>query len=111
MASRDGAHVDTTVMRSGAQTITSTGDGITGVDGQVNSTMESLFGTWSADSQVKFAGAMQEFHGTVKKIVDKLTELAGNVNTSANEYDHRDSDNTATVNSAAGAIGGGLPGM
>ena len=69
--------------------------------------MQTLFGTWRSDSANVFNQAMGQFDQTVRKIVQKLDELAQNVQTSASEYDSRDSDNTSTAHNAAAVIGGG----
>ncbi|MEV4599567.1 WXG100 family type VII secretion target [Amycolatopsis sp. NPDC049253] len=107
MASQDGAKVDTGIMRQGASTITSTGDGITSTGGQVDSTMQELLGTWRSDSATIFHQAMGEFDNTVKKIVQRLTTLSEHVTQGAADYDRGDEDNTATARAQAAAIGGG----
>ncbi|MBB4687591.1 WXG100 family type VII secretion target [Amycolatopsis jiangsuensis] len=107
MASKDGALVDTDVMRKGAQTITDTGQNITGVNQKVDATMQSLFSTWRADSANVFSGAMGQFDQTVRKIVQKLDELSQNVQASASQYDAQDQDNTSNANNNAAIIGGG----
>ncbi|GAA3558602.1 hypothetical protein GCM10022222_47690 [Amycolatopsis ultiminotia] len=107
MASQDGARVDTNVMRKGAQTISDTGQNITGVNQKVDSTMQALFGTWQSDSAVVFNEAMGQFDQTVRRIVQKLDQLSQNVQQSAAEYDNRDSDNTSAARTNAAVIGGG----
>ncbi|WIX81092.1 WXG100 family type VII secretion target [Amycolatopsis carbonis] len=107
MASQDGAKVDTQVMRQGASTITSTGDGITSVGGQVDSTMQELLGTWRSDSATIFHQAMGEFDTTVKKIVQRLTTLSEHVTQGAADYDSGDEHNTTLARTNATVIGGG----
>lgn len=107
MASQDGALVDTSVMRKGAQTISDTGQNITGVNQRVDATMQSLFGTWQGVPATGFSQAMSQFDQTCRKIVQKLDELSQNVQISGNDYDARDADNDSAVRQAATVIGGG----
>lgn len=110
MASQNGATVDTGIMRQGATTIHDTGDGITGVNRQVDATMQELLGTWRSDAAVVFHEAMGSFDRTVQTIVERLNTLSQHVTTAANDYDRQDTDNTAHVRREASAIGG-LPGF
>jgi WXG100 family type VII secretion target len=107
MASQNGAKVDSGVMRQGASVITSTGDGITSVNGQVDSTMHSLRATWQSDAALVFDQAMASFDQTVKTIVQRLTTLSEHVTQGAAEYDSRDGDNTSQAKAQAAVIGGG----
>ncbi|HEY2060263.1 MULTISPECIES: WXG100 family type VII secretion target [Amycolatopsis] len=107
MASQNGAKVDSGVMRQGASVITSTGDGITRVNGQVDSTMHSLRATWQSDAALVFDQAMASFDQTVKTIVQRLTTLSEHVTQGAAEYDSRDEDNTSQAKAQAAVIGGG----
>ncbi|WP_328605160.1 WXG100 family type VII secretion target [Amycolatopsis sp. NBC_00345] len=107
MASQNGAKVDSGVMRQGASVITSTGDGITRVNGQVDSTMHSLRATWQSDAALVFDQAMASFDQTVKTIVQRLATLSEHVTQGAAEYDSRDEDNTSQAKAQAAVIGGG----
>ncbi|MCR6490735.1 MULTISPECIES: WXG100 family type VII secretion target [Amycolatopsis] len=110
MAAQNGAKVDTGIMRQGASTITDTGQGITGVNRQVDATMQELLGTWRSDAAVVFHEAMGTFDRTVQTIVDRLNTLSQHVTTGANDYDRQDEDNTSNVRQQAATIGG-LPGF
>jgi WXG100 family type VII secretion target len=110
MAAQNGATVDTGIMRQGATTITDTGQGITGVNRQVDGTMQELLGTWRSDASVVFNEAMGAFDRTVQTIVQRLDTLSQHVTTAAADYDRQDSDNTSHVRAQSSVISG-LPGF
>ncbi|MFC0547905.1 WXG100 family type VII secretion target [Kutzneria chonburiensis] len=106
MASYDGSNVDTDAMRGGARTISTTSNQIQGVRTKVDHTMQDLFVSWQSDAAVVFQDAMGAFDQTVQSIMVRLNRLSEDVVNAAQQYDHRDQDNTSGARNAAGAIGG-----
>lgn len=65
---------------------------------------EQTTATWSGQARAAFDGFMVQYYEQARKLNDKLSETAENLQTSANQYDTHDQDFRAKVSAQAAGM-------